>query len=86
MSLDKQNICVVGGAGHAGLPLALALASARQHVIIYDLNAAAMDDISKGTMPFVEHGAEPLLKQALQENNEQKRRRLAWIKEKRTGG
>ena len=68
MSLDKQNICVVGGAGHAGLPLALALASARQHVIIYDLNAAAMDDISKGTMPFVEHGAEPLLKQALQEN------------------
>ena len=26
------------------------------------------------------------LKQALQENNEQKRRRLAWIKEKRTGG
>ena len=68
MSLDKQNICVVGGAGHAGLPLALALASASQHVIIYDLNAAAMDDISKGTMPFVEHGAEPLLKQALQEN------------------
>jgi len=63
-----KDICVVGGAGHAGLPLALALASARQHVIIYDLNAAAMDDISKGTMPFVEHGAEPLLKEALQEN------------------
>ena len=68
MSRDKQNICVVGGAGHAGLPLSIAFASAGQDVIIYDLNAAAMDDISKGTMPFVEHGAEPLLKQALQEN------------------
>ena len=68
MSRDKQNICVVGGAGHAGLPLSIAFASAGLDVIIYDLNAAAMDDISKGTMPFVEHGAEPLLKEALQEN------------------
>ena len=68
MSRDKKNICVVGGAGHAGLPLSLAFASAGQHVIIYDLNATAMDDIRKGTMPFVEHGAEPLLKEALQEN------------------
>tara|TARA_B100002003_G_scaffold250585_1_gene290516 strand:+ start:1046 stop:2233 length:1188 start_codon:yes stop_codon:yes gene_type:complete len=68
MSRDKQNICVVGGAGHAGLPLSIAFASAGQDVIIYDLNTTAMDDIRKGTMPFVEYGAEPLLKQALQEN------------------
>ena len=52
-----KDICVVGGAGHVGLPLALAFAAADQNVIIYDLDTAAMDVISNGTVPFVEHGA-----------------------------
>jgi UDP-N-acetyl-D-mannosaminuronic acid dehydrogenase len=68
MEPETQDICVVGGAGHVGLPLALAFAAAGQRVIIYDLNARAMDLIKGGTLPFVEYGAEPLLKEALQQN------------------
>src|SRR5882672_10386909 len=65
MDHPDYDICVVGGAGHVGLPLALAFAAAGQRVIIYDLNTAVMDQIKSGTMPFVEYGAEPLLTQAL---------------------
>lgn len=61
------DICVIGGAGHVGLPLALAFAAAGQRVIINDLNTAAMDLIKSGTMPFIEYGAEPLLTQALKD-------------------
>ena len=64
---QDQDICVVGGAGHVGLPLALAFAEAGQHVTIHDLNTAALDVIKSGTMPFVEYGAEPLLRRALRE-------------------
>jgi UDP-N-acetyl-D-mannosaminuronic acid dehydrogenase len=66
MEQHDQDVCVVGGAGHVGLPLALAFAAAGQRVVVYDLNAAGMALIKSGTMPFVEYGAEPLLKEALQ--------------------
>jgi UDP-N-acetyl-D-mannosaminuronic acid dehydrogenase len=68
MERDGHDICVVGGAGHVGLPLALAFAAAGQQVIIYDLNTAVMDLIKTGTLPFVEYGAEPVLKEALRQN------------------
>lgn len=52
---------VVGGCGHVGLPLAIALASRGQRVGIYDLNQAAVDLVNGGTLPFQEDGAlEPL--------------------------
>jgi UDP-N-acetyl-D-mannosaminuronic acid dehydrogenase len=66
MEEHDQDVCVVGGAGHVGLPLALAFAAAGQRVVVYDLNAAALGVIKSGVMPFVEYGAEPLLKEALQ--------------------
>jgi UDP-N-acetyl-D-mannosaminuronic acid dehydrogenase len=65
-SQRDQDICVVGGAGHVGLPLALVFAAAGQRVIVYDLNAAVMDKVKGGTMPFIEYGAEPLLASALE--------------------
>ena len=64
---QEHHICVIGGAGHVGLPLALAFAEAGQRVTIHDTNTAAMDVIKGGTMPFVEYGAEPLLARALRE-------------------
>jgi UDP-N-acetyl-D-mannosaminuronic acid dehydrogenase len=68
MSVDRDyDICVIGGAGHVGLPLALVFARAGQRVLIYDLNQAAMDTITSGTMPFIEYGAEPLLAAALRD-------------------
>ena len=59
------DICIIGGAGHVGLPLALVFARAGQRVLIFDTNRAAMDTIKSGTMPFIEYGAEPLLAAAL---------------------
>src|SRR5215510_13133472 len=61
------DICIIGGAGHVGLPLALVFARAGQRVLIFDLNQSAMETIKRGTMPFIEYGAEPLLAAALRE-------------------
>jgi UDP-N-acetyl-D-mannosaminuronic acid dehydrogenase len=60
-----HDICIVGGAGHVGLPLALVFAGAGQRVIVFDTNTAAMEAIKGGAMPFIEYGAEPLLASAL---------------------
>jgi len=59
------DICIVGGAGHVGLPLALVFADKAQRVLIYDVNAASLELIQGGAMPFTEQGAEPLLSAAL---------------------
>jgi UDP-N-acetyl-D-mannosaminuronic acid dehydrogenase len=61
------DICIIGGAGHVGLPLALVFARAGQRVLIFDVNRKAMATIASGTMPFIEYGAEPLLASALRE-------------------
>ena len=68
MSLQRDyDICIIGGAGHVGLPLALVFARAGQRILIFDLNQAAMETIKSGAMPFIEYGAEPLLAAALRE-------------------
>ncbi|MCC7418289.1 MAG: nucleotide sugar dehydrogenase [Acidobacteria bacterium] len=60
-----SDICVVGGAGHVGLPLSIVLAVRGHRVRIYDIDRAALDLVAQGRMPFMERGAEPLLKEAL---------------------
>lgn len=67
MSDWKADICIVGGAGHVGLPLGLTFASKGLRVLLQDINGAALEAIRSGKMPFLEHGAEPLLKRALAE-------------------
>jgi len=62
-----HDICIIGGAGHVGLPLALVFARVGQRVLIFDTNRAVMDTIKSGTMPFIEYGAEPLLAAALRD-------------------
>ncbi len=62
---NRADICVVGGAGHVGLPLAIVFASKGQQVLIYDTNTDAIDLIRRGIMPLLEHGAEPLLHDVL---------------------
>lgn len=64
-NLPNSRICVVGGAGHVGLPLALVLADEGYHVEILDTNVAALKTIMAGKMPFIENGAEDLLKRLL---------------------
>jgi UDP-N-acetyl-D-mannosaminuronic acid dehydrogenase len=67
-SLDKvphADITVVGGAGHVGIPLVLAFAEAGMTVNINDLNKATLATLQSGKLPFIEHGAAPLLTKAL---------------------
>ncbi len=61
----RADICVVGGAGHVGLPLSIIFATKGQRVLIYDLDQKAIDVIRSGQMPFMELGAEPLLRDVL---------------------
>jgi len=57
----RLDVCLVGGCGHVGLPLALSLAAAGLAVGIYDTDAAKVARVSAGEMPFLEAGAEELL-------------------------
>jgi UDP-N-acetyl-D-mannosaminuronic acid dehydrogenase len=59
------DVVIVGGGGHVGLPLSLALADAGLAVGIYDTNSATLDMIRAGRMPFLEAGAEDLLARVL---------------------
>ena len=61
------DLAVVGGAGHVGLPLALAFAHRGLRVLIVDINRDALRTIEEGRLPAVEYGAQPLLDQALAE-------------------
>jgi len=63
--MNKYDVCVVGGCGHVGLPLAIAFAGKGLKVCIYDINKIALDKITKGEMPFIETGAEQILKNTI---------------------
>lgn len=61
----QHDVCVVGGCGHVGLPLAIALADAGLSVAVYDIDSDTVDQVLRGEMPFAEEGAEPVLRRAL---------------------
>ena len=55
---------IIGGCGHVGLPLAIALASRGARVGIYDVSQAAVDRVNAGRLPFAEPGAAEPLREA----------------------
>jgi len=59
------DVVVLGGGGHVGLPLSLTLADAGLCVGIYDTSQATLDRIAAGDMPFLETGADELLRKVL---------------------
>src|SRR6478609_3075850 len=59
------DVVVLGGGGHVGLPLSLAFADAGLTVGIYDTNQDTIERIAAGEMPFMETGAEELLRALL---------------------
>ena len=65
MSGEQYDVCVVGGCGHVGLPLAIAFARAGLAVSIYDLNPEAVAMVAAGTMPFAEPSGPELLREVL---------------------
>lgn len=58
----KKNICIVGGLGHVGLPLGISFASKGFVVNLLDRNLSNKSKVLNGKMPFIEYGAEKLLK------------------------
>jgi UDP-N-acetyl-D-mannosaminuronic acid dehydrogenase len=60
-----RDVCVVGGGGHVGLPLAMTFAQTGLRTVVYDINRATVDTIRAGTMPFVEENGPELLKELL---------------------
>lgn len=66
--LDQKftlDAVIVGGCGHVGLPLAIALASRGLTVGIYDIDQAAVDLVNSGELPFQEADALHVLRRAL---------------------
>ena len=63
------DVVVVGGAGHVGLPLAIAFASRGLRVCIYDINEKAVAIVLGGELPFRERGAEDLLRRVLEDTS-----------------
>jgi UDP-N-acetyl-D-mannosaminuronic acid dehydrogenase len=63
--MTDLDLVVVGGGGHVGLPLSLTFAGAGLCVGIYDTNPETLDRIGHGEMPFMEAGAEDLLRSVL---------------------
>ena len=60
-----NDVVVIGGGGHVGLPLAIALASRGSKVVVYDVSEKAVATINSGKVPFSEPGAEPVLTKAI---------------------
>ena len=63
--MTNLDVVVLGGGGHVGLPLSLALADSGLRVGIFDTNPVTLMRIEAGNVPFVETGAEELLGQLL---------------------
>ena len=64
-STHSRDVVVVGGCGHVGLPLAIALAKQGLMVGVYDLSESAVKLVNDGVLPFDEPGAEPVLREVL---------------------
>jgi UDP-N-acetyl-D-mannosaminuronic acid dehydrogenase len=61
----SRDVVVIGGCGHVGLPLAIALAERGASVGIYDISQAAVDRVNAGVLPFEEPGAADVLAQVV---------------------
>lgn len=59
------TVAVVGGCGHVGLPLGIALCEAGARVTLVDLDGARVGQVVSGKMPFLERGADQALPTAL---------------------
>ena len=61
----EYDVCVVGGCGHVGLPLAITFARSGLEVGIYDINERTVELVRSGRMPFREKGAEETLREVV---------------------
>jgi UDP-N-acetyl-D-mannosaminuronic acid dehydrogenase len=62
--MSRSKIAIVGGCGHVGLPLSIALAP-HHDVLIYDRDLASVELVRSGRMPFMDSGCDEALPTAL---------------------
>jgi UDP-N-acetyl-D-mannosaminuronic acid dehydrogenase len=60
-----RDVVIVGGCGHAGLPLAVALADRGASVTVYDIAAEAVEAVNAGRSPFCEPAADSPLRRTV---------------------
>lgn len=53
----KHRIAIIGGCGHVGLPLGIALAEVGFPTDLIDISVEKVDQVNRGEMPFVEDDA-----------------------------
>lgn len=66
--LGVKKVVIVGGCGHVGIPLGLALASRDFDVTLLDIDESKVKLLNSRQLPFVEEGAEELLERHVGEN------------------
>ncbi|MDP3725362.1 MAG: nucleotide sugar dehydrogenase [Nanoarchaeota archaeon] len=63
----KYDLCIIGGAGHVGLPLGVAFANSGMRTAILDVNEEALQTIRSGKFPFKEKDGDAALQSALKQ-------------------
>ena len=66
MAQFEYDVCVVGGAGRVGFPLAVAFAARGLRVAVFDIDEKAVAGVARGETPFLEPGIEEPLAVALE--------------------
>jgi UDP-N-acetyl-D-mannosaminuronic acid dehydrogenase len=61
----RTDVVVLGGCGHVGLPLAIALADRGLSTVCYDVSDAAVKLVNDGELPFMEPDAQPILERTV---------------------
>ena len=65
---NKSKLVIIGGCGHVGIPLGLAFASREFNVTLLDRNVRNIELINQGKLPFLENGAEDILRKHIRRN------------------
>lgn len=61
-----HDVCIIGGGGHIGLPLGVAIANAGLRTVLLDINKEVLEKINSGIFPFKEENSTEELHKALQ--------------------
>ena len=74
MARKKENqkaydVVIIGGLGHVGLPLGLVLAEKGLKVCLYDKDLKNAELVKNGVMPFIDYGAESILKKLIKKKD-----------------
>lgn len=61
----ERDVVIVGGCGHVGLPLGIALAHRGLRTLVYDINESSVHECNEGRLPFDEPGADEIFEEVV---------------------